>query len=392
MSTGEPQASYDVVILGGGPAGSAAALGLAGQGIARVLVVEASHYAGERIGESIPPNTRQILAELGVLDSFLTEAHAVCPGSCSSWGADELGYNDFVFNPHGHGWHLDRRRFDAWLADQVRAAGIELWTGSQFVDRSCEHDRGVDLTVRVHGQQGAGMGELVRVRASFVIDATGARSRYARRCGARPKEIDRLVVSSGYFELPDDDPARLSRMTLLEAVEEGWWYLARLPRRRVAAALATSHSIHKQRRFDRAGAWLDSLAATRHILSTLLSAGASPVAGSLAVCTAPSFLLEPLFDESAVPRWLAVGDAASSFDPISSQGIHKGLSDGLSGSRAVAAALRGDCEALAVHSARVRSRFDSYVQQRAYHYGVEQRWPESSFWRERAAAPSPSPT
>lgn len=371
---------YEVIVLGGGPAGCAAALSLARQGVERVLVVEASDYEVERIGESIPPDTRQLFAELGVLAAFLAEEHEPCPGSCSSWGADELGYNDFLFNPYGHGWHLDRRRFDAWMAARARDAGAELWTRCKFVERVGEDGDGVALELRVgHG------GERVRVRASFVIDATGRRSRYARRCGARPRQLDQLVVSTGFFELPGDELARLSRLTMLEAVEEGWWYLARLPRRRVAAALATSPKIHRRRRFDRPRAWLDALATTRHVLPALLAAEASPVAGSLAVCAAPSFLLEPSHDESSTPRWLAVGDAASSFDPISSQGIYKGLSDGLRGGRAVAASLRGDPGSLADHAADVRARFEGYAQQRAYFYGVEQRWPESSFWRGRVS-------
>ncbi|KIG12148.1 Dehydrogenase flavoprotein LodB [Enhygromyxa salina] len=369
---------YDVVVLGGGPAGCAAALGLARRGVEGVLVVEAGGYEDERIGESIPPDTRALFDQLGVLEGFLGEDHEPCLGSCSSWGADELGYNDFLFNPNGNGWHLDRRRFDAWMAARARDAGVEVWTRAKFVDRLGADERGVELGLQV-GDQGAP----TRIRAGFVIDATGQRSRYARRCGAQPRTLDRLVVSSGFFELPDAEISRLFRLTMLEAVEEGWWYLARLPRRRVAVAIATSPALHKASRLDRAQGWLAALATTRHILPKLLEAGASPVTGSLTVCAAPSFVLEPVVDTSSSPTWLAVGDAASCFDPISSQGIYKGLSDGLASAQAVAAHLRGDAEALSTYARGVHERFTGYAQQRAYFYGVEQRWTDSTFWRER---------
>jgi len=103
---------YDVVVLGGGPAGCAAAIALRQHEVDRVLVVEAGHYEAERIGEGIPPDTRTLLQRLGVWNEFLKEGHDACLGSCSSWGTAELGFNDFLFNPLGNGWHLERKRFD----------------------------------------------------------------------------------------------------------------------------------------------------------------------------------------------------------------------------------------------------------------------------------------
>lgn len=86
---------FEVVILGGGPAGCASALSLLAQCLAPecLLVVEASRFERDRIGESIPPDTRRLFEALGVLSAFRTEAHEPCYGSASSWGSDELGYN-----------------------------------------------------------------------------------------------------------------------------------------------------------------------------------------------------------------------------------------------------------------------------------------------------------
>ena len=117
---------YDVAILGGGPAGCATALALRQQGISRILVVESGFYQNIRVGESIPPDTRVLLEKLGIWSDFLKEEHEPCLGSCSSWGHDRLGYNDFLFNPHGNGWHLDRRRFDALLARKAEETGVTL--------------------------------------------------------------------------------------------------------------------------------------------------------------------------------------------------------------------------------------------------------------------------
>ena len=97
------------------------------------------------------------------------------------------------------------------------------------------------------------------------------------------------------------------------------------------------------------------------------------------VYPAPTYLL----DAVAGDRWLAVGDAAAAYDPISAQGIHKALSDGLQAAEAIAAVLEGDTQQLDEYRSSVAARFDNYLSVRNYFYGQEQRWPNSPFWRRR---------
>lgn len=359
---------FDVVVLGGGPAGCATALTLNSEGVTRVLVVESSAYELPRIGESVPPDTRQLLHQLGLLDEFLAEGHDPCVGSCSSWGSDELGYNDFIFNPFGNGWHLDRRRFDDFLARAVQKRGVELRSQTKFLDIVTHAGAGVHLRL------GSPSGEC-EVTAKFVVDATGKRSVFARRRGARRRDLDRLISASAFFDLPEQ--SEFARLTFLEAVEYGWWYTARLPNRRIAVAVATSHELYQQHRFDQQLAWLTALAQTRHVAPALVECRFVP--DSLVVCDAPSFVLDHVYGDD----WLAVGDAASSYDPISSQGIFKALADGLSGGRAIAAHLRGNQHTLVEHQSRVERQFSEYEQQRAYYYDLERRWETAPFWQDR---------
>ena len=84
--------------------------------------------------------------------------------------------------------------------------------------------------------------------------------------------------------------------------------------------------------------------------------------------------------------WIAVGDAASAYDPIASQGIHKALADAADASRTIAAATGHAQPPPWRYGERVAARFDDYLANRAHLYSLERRWPDRPFWRERAQA------
>jgi len=365
---GEPP--FCVAIVGGGPAGCATALALARHGVGQVLLIEASDYQTVRIGESIPPTTARLMDRLGVWSAFVAERHQQCLGSCSAWGADTLGYNDYLLSPLGPGWHLDRARFDAWLAGEAAARGTQMWLRTRLATCAPGLD-GIRLgVVREDGARQS-------VDARFVVDATGVRSALARRLGARRRVLDDLLCVIQFFALPA--AAEMSRLTMLEATADGWWYAAKLPNRRVAVAVAADSDFIKQAGLRARGRFLAALAATRHVaaeVSHCEAAADAPIA-----CAAPSFILAP----TAGDRWLAVGDAACAYDPISSQGIHKALTDGLAAADAIAAVLRASPTALADYRAHQAARFARYCTTRSHFYGLEQRWPASPFWRHRQA-------
>src|SRR5262249_20235739 len=159
------------------------------------------------------------------------------------------------------------------------------------------------------------------VGARFVVDATGMRASFARSMGASRLFVDRLLCVSAFFEL--SDATTVSRLTMLEAAEYGWWDVAKLPKQRVGVTIASEPETIKQHALRTRDGYLRRLAGTSHI-STQTGA-CRLIEGSSTICAAPSFFL----DKVAADDWLAVGDAAAAYDPISSQGIHKALSDGI---------------------------------------------------------------
>ena len=375
-SDGATAALFDVAIVGGGPAGCATAIALAQDGVRRVLLVEATDYRAVRIGESIPPITARLLERLGVWSAFVAEGHQRCLGSCSAWGSATLGYNDSLFNPLGPGWHLDRARFDAWLAGQAAERGTEIWLRTRL-EACARGSAGIRLTVAREG------GARQLVAAHFVVDATGVRSAVARRLGARRRTLDDLLCVIAFFTLPA--ATEMSQLTLLEAAPDGWWYAAKLPNRRVAVAFAGETDFIKRAGLRAREPFLAALATTRHIAAQVSEC--RPPSDAPIACAAPSFMLEP----TAGDGWLAVGDAACAYDPISSQGIHKALTDGLAAADAIAAARHGSPTALAGYRGDQSARFGRYCATRSHFYGLERRWPASPFWRARQARAALAP-
>jgi flavin-dependent dehydrogenase len=360
--------TQDVAIIGSGPAGCATAITLHRRGVSRVCIIDPADNPGLRVGETLPPDTRLILQELGLWDGFLSDRHEPCLGTCASWGSSWLGYNDFLLSPYGLGWHLDRRRFDSFLLSTAISRGIGL-VRAQVIGNYFRNQKGFQLSLK----DATGAHSTLVTR--FVVDATGIQSAFARRVGAEPGFLDRLMFLCGLFDASDS--LSLLQLTMLEAAESGWWYAAPIPKRKLAVAFATDPEIVRRDTLSREDRWFASLLRTRHIAPRL--EGCRLLRGNFNIRVAPSFLL----DRVAGPGWLAVGDAAAAYDPISSQGIHKAVETGLKAGRALTAALGSGIEVNSDYAGSILAGFEEYRNNRNYFYRLEKQWSDSPFWRRR---------
>jgi len=99
----------------------------------------------------------------------------------------------------------------------------------------------------------------------------------------------------------------------------------------------------------------------------------------LVVRSARSQHLDPAFGTG----WLAVGDAAMAFDPLSSQGIAKALDHGKRAASSIAAYFSGDRLSLETFSCQLQLEYANYLATRARYCRLEMRWPRSLFWKRR---------
>jgi flavin-dependent dehydrogenase len=355
----------EVLIIGAGPAGAVTALNLARS--RRVAVVERKAEAIPRIGESLVPAARRLLKDMGLLESFLSEGHEPWHGKRAVWGGPVLEETDFLRDPDGHGWHLDRARFENWLRQQAISRGAELFSPAGLYELKHDGKRWKASLTHPGGSS--------TISARVVIDAGGRTRPATRKIGVRVAATDLLVCTwiNGV-----DARTGARGLTFVEAVETGWWYTAPLPGRRRVLAFHTDTDLPIARMIRESGALLRHAEASSELAAVLTKAGFGPESPARTT-TAQSTLLEPPAGNS----WLAVGDAAVSFDPISSQGLLNALFTGLTGAEAVERHLAGEADSVASYARLVRKIHAIYQSNLTRCYLAEQRWPDAPFWRRR---------
>jgi flavin-dependent dehydrogenase len=361
-----------VVVIGGGPAGASAAVALARRGI-DVLLVERSDGRGNAIGETLAPSANPLLQRLG-LGGVLGASGAIPSyGNRSSWGGDgAMAERDFLRDAHGHGWHLDRPAFNSALLEVAAEAGTTIWRNARVV--SCRQDE-MDGRRVLNVAAACGQKPLT---ANFVVDASGRAAIVSRGLGMRRRVADRQVAAVALLErLPAATPMHDSA-TLVEAAERGWWYSAPLPDGRLVVVWFSDPDLLAADGAWRVTGWTALLRASKLTWERVATNGLALPERVEVRAAGSSLLPRPAGDS-----WIAVGDAAAAFDPLSSHGIGSALAGGARAAAAVAERLAGDDEAISRYADGVLADFAYYLWLRCAYYEEERRWPHGPFWNRR---------
>ena len=354
--------NLDAVVVGAGPAGCAAAARLASDG-AKVAVVHRPSR-GHRHSEILPGPAAHALvaAGLGPVDSL---AEGRCRGTLTAWGSGQLVAVDAFASPDGASWWIDRDRFDRALRRRCASLGIPILTGPLHH----LHRTGQKWMTRI--------GQEPELRAPWVIDATGRPAAVARRLGVARRSGPPLVAVHTRTIAPrNDSPTRI----VLEADADGWWYVGTSSQQRIGAVGIADPGVVGRLR-DREH-FVARLAALPHLGRFAGDAsGWSPPQA----CLAGGAWLEAVCGEG----WIACGDAALAFDPLSAQGLLGALSSGVAAAQAISSA--DSATALAAISARHADIRAIYQVRRQAAYAREHRWPDRPFWsRQRRPGDRPA--
>jgi flavin-dependent dehydrogenase len=354
--------SLDVIIIGGGPAGAAAAITLARNGL-RSAIIERSNYSTLRVGETLPAAIRNLLVNLDVWECFLADGHIESFSIRSVWGEAELHENASIFNPYGSGWHVDRGLFDRMLANAAGSWGSTVFTEAHITHLLRDQTLGWQVDIIQNDEHHC-------LSAPFVIDATGQTSVIPVGLPRTFRIADHLIGVVCF----------LSRMTepyiLVEATDYGWWYSAPLPNDQLVAAYMTDADLLASSGISPYDYWWLQLCKAQ---LTCARVGSQTTVTKSKIVSAASLVRQPVCGKN----WLATGDASIAFDPLSGQGIYTALEGGILAGEAIVASSGGNHKSFTEYTDWVNTRFFSYLQTRTLFYSKEQRWPNSTFWRRR---------
>jgi flavin-dependent dehydrogenase len=379
--------TWDVVIVGSGPAGCATAITLAIFG-RRVLLVEKRSSPSFKLGESLPP------ASIGLVKHFLgdpEEARVQLPGLFSTagnvalWANEQADIADFFFTSNGHGLCVDRLAFDGALRTKVVAAGVTLLSGVRF--QSCERVADGHFNWELTLASGK---QTWQHRARYLVDCSGRPTVVAQTLGVPTVLNDQLFAYAQWFSCAGGDDDRYTR---IEAAPHGWWYSNRLPgnednETRRLVVLHTDKDLPAARMAACRQGFEQLLDASTHIAPLLRAAGHHPC-GAIRGAPANSQRLQDFCGDA----WMAVGDAAQAYDPLSSQGIDKALRTASHAGHMIHYALT-DCPEgtagldsrnayLHQYDEQQRQLWHAYLSQRDFYYGIQPRWSDQPFWQRR---------
>ena len=363
----------DVIVIGGGPAGSTAA-GFLAQAGASVILFEKDRFPRYHIGESLLSATLPILEALGVVPAIEDVGFIRKPGGTFVWGSRAEPWSFFFREDPGgrpYAYHVLRSQFDEILLRHAAARGVDVREGHR-VD-AVQHNGSTRVVAR--DERGA----RVEVEARYLIDASGQQALLGRRDRLREfNPFFKNLAVFGYFAEAERLAGAVDGNILSAAFGDGWfWFIPLHDGTTSVGAVVDAH------RF--AGAAAGDPAA----LYTRLIAACAPVAERLRVARLVS-PVRVIRDYSYCsrrfygPGYLLAGDAACFIDPVFSTGVHLACLSGYLASQAVGAILRGGPEAAeqARYDARYRAGFERYLNFLYFFYDHHSD-PDSYFWTAR---------
>lgn len=360
----------DVLIIGAGPAGATCANILARAGRSVILLDRLNHesacterFSNEsyKVGESLPASVNSLLKTLE-LPPLQSPPHKSIPGSDSLWAGERM-QQDFMMQAQGTGWRLDRLRFEYELKEHA------LKNGAQFVEghlTQAHHDGHAWQLKTDNGKH---------LHSYFLIDASGRRAVLSRMLNQPRKKGPPLVALWAVTKHRDTaSEEKPCSQTLIESQAQGWWYAAYLPNGRAMAIFHTSANyattLKKSPKL-----WQQQLEETKLIRKKISSEDFDMQ--NLKVNEARSAVLSIPYGK----QWAACGDAALSFDPISSQGIFHSIA---SADMLCKALLKNSRDrAFPDYHKQLLKIFDIYRQRREVFYHRAHAFHGDTFWEEQ---------
>lgn len=380
----------DIAIIGAGVGGCIAALALAQHYC--VALIDKYQTPPPKVGECLPPAAQRIFNKLQLVQCPGSE-HFTATGIASAWGTEQVQINDNLRNPDGFGWHVDRQKLEQRLRQEAQSRGVHCyWPYTLAASQASEH--GWQLQFASDAKVNSKIGQpSLSLKATVVIDATGRHSAFARQQGVKRQQADRLVSVWMTFQ-----SAQQNKLAHICPTDSGWWYCAPIPRLPVSnaglpdsidalcgakvLAFQTDADLLPKNYSQKNVCW-QAANQLPQLAETLKLADISTLNHHGMVAANSSYLSAFTFN-----NWFAIGDAAMSFDPLSSQGMFNAMASAMQLSDLINQnGVASDTALVTIaktYNEQLQRIWRYYQQHKKHYYAQERRWHNSEFWRRRA--------
>jgi geranylgeranyl reductase family protein len=351
-----PRARHcDVLVIGGGPSGSACAYWLASAGH-DVVMVERKRYPREKTcGDGLTPRSVRQLEDMGLGEELAGAGHRYTGLRSHGFGRTlELAWPSHPTLP-GYGYVITRKDLDALVAERATKAGATVWDGTEAVEPLTEGGLVKGATIKAKAEGTAP----VEVRARYTVVADGANSRFGRSLGtSRDRTRPLGMAIRGYWTSPRHDEPWIDSWLDIRDKEGnvlpgyGWIFPVGDGRINVGVGLLSTFNQWKA-------------VNTTHLLQNF--AEYAPPSWeirpdtSCGPATGGRLPMGLSVGPHSGPTWLIVGDAGGTINPFNGEGIAYAYESGRWAAEAVDLALStGDGMALSTYEKRLHAEYDLY--------------------------------
>ena len=308
---------WDVIIIGGGPAGATTAIKLRQLG-RKVLVLEKEKFPRFHIGESLLPYNQPIFQDLGLAEKIAASGFMIKRGAQFRMGDGtrgiRLSFAQGEFTEYPEAMHVERSVFDQMLLDHARALGAEAREEMLFLSHEV-----LDECVRVRFRSSDGIENIERGR--FFVDATGLANKTANAANMRSYyDGHRKVAAFGHFKNVVMSEGDHRGDIIIVRRRNSWAWLIPLQDDKVSVGLVFDKSEFASGT-DPDALFGDAVKASAELQRRMVAA--EPL-GPLHTIVDFSYTNRELVSE----RVMRVGDAAGFIDPIFSSGVFLAMQSG----------------------------------------------------------------